>query len=141
MVAFDVKLAESPGASPVTIIRTNVQWAGDTTVTEFEPAQPMPPFTRFFFHETPKSHKVSWAMGAAFFKAEWLALEAAAEYAEYYANALGASVREGSSGDMYFVSVNELHLMLVVDEKAVRVSCEHHPTQNLALQEALGWNE
>jgi hypothetical protein len=105
-------------------------------VTEFEPVQPFPPFSRFFFLETAQSHKVEWAMGAAFFDSHRLALEAGAEYAEYYSNALQAPVREGL-GDMYSVYKDDLHLMLLIDEKTVRVSCEHRPTANLGLQEAL----
>jgi hypothetical protein len=86
-------------------------------------------------------HMVAWAMAAVFFDSEWLAAEAAAQYAEYYSDAIEAPLREGASGYTYFINKDELALMLVVDEKAVRVSCEHQPTQNLALQEALGWND
>lgn len=134
--AFDVTLGLSPSASQVKVARTNVSWAGNTTVSEFEPSRPMPPYTRFILHETPQSHKVSWAMGVAFFSSEALANEAAAQIAHWYAEALHREVRAGSSG-MYSLSEGELSLMVLVDEKAVRVSCEHRSTQNLAIQEGV----
>ena len=134
--AFDVTLGLSPSASQVKVVRTNVSWAGNTTVSEFEPSRPMPPYTRFIFHETQRSHRVSWAMGVAFFASEELASEAGAKIAHWYADALQVEVRDLSSG-MYSLSEGELSLMVLVDEKAVRVSCEHRSTQNLAVQEGL----
>jgi hypothetical protein len=139
MIAFDVKLAESPSASTtlVKITRTNVAWSVGTTVSEFVPARAMPPFSRFFLHETPDSHKVSWAMGAAFFASQELAREAGAQYARWYASALGASSRAAASGDRYLILKDELALTVEVDETAVRVSCEHRPTQRIAVYESL----
>lgn len=134
--AFDVTLGLSPSASQVKVARTNVSWAGNTTVSEFEPSRPMPPYTRFIFHETSQSHKVSWAMGVAFFASEALATEAGAKIARWYADALQVEVRDLSSG-MYSLSEGELSLIVLVDEKTVRVSCEHRSTQNLALQEGV----
>jgi hypothetical protein len=133
--AFDVTLGLSPSASQVKVARTNVSWAGNTTVSEFERSA-MPPYTRFIFHETPQSHRVSWAMGVAFFASEALAREAGAKIARWYADALQVEVRDLSSG-MYSLSEGELSLMVLVDEKAVRVSCEHRSTQNLAIQEGV----
>ena len=134
--AFDVSLGSSPSASQVKVVRTNVEWATATTVTEFEPSKPMPPYTRFIFHETPQSHKVSWAMGVAFFASEALAKEAGAKIAQWYADALHRDLKGLSSG-MYSVSEGDLSLLVLVDDKAVRVSCEHSPTQNIAVQEGL----
>ena len=134
--AFDVTLGLSPSASQIKVTRTNVAWAGTTTVSEFEPSRPMPPYTRFIFHETQQSHRVSWAMGVAFFASEALANEAGAKIARWYADALQVEIRDLSSG-MYSLSEGELSLMVLVDEKAVRVSCEHRSTQNLAVQEGL----
>ena len=135
-VAFDVTLGLSPSASTIKVSRTNVRWAGNTTVSEFEPSRPMPPYTRFVFHETQQSHRVSWAMGVAFFASEELANEAGAKIAQWYADALQVEVRAGSSG-MYSLSEGELALMVLVDEKAVRVSCEHRATQSLAIREGV----
>ena len=73
-------------------------------------------------------------MGVAFFASEALAKEAGAKIAHWYADALQVEVRDLSPG-MYSLSEGELSLMVLVDEKAVRVSCEHRSTQNLALQE------
>jgi len=134
--AFDVTLGLSASASAVKVARTNVAWAGTTTVSEFEPSRPMPPYTRFIFHETQQSRRVSWAMGVAFFASEALATEAGAKIARWYADALQVQVRDLSPG-MYSLSEGELSLMVLVDEKAVRVSCEHRSTQDLAVQEGL----
>jgi hypothetical protein len=60
--------------------------------------------------------------------------EAGAKIARWYADALQVQVRDLSPG-MYSVSEGELSLMVLVDEKAVRVSCEHRSTQDLAAQE------
>jgi hypothetical protein len=135
MVAFDVTLGENASASPISVTRTNVKWAITTTVSEFEPARPMPPYTRFIFMETPKSHRVSWAMGVAFFASEALARQAGRQIAEWYADALDDEVGEGSFG--YVLGKGDLALMILVYEKSVQVSCEHTPTQLLAIQEGV----
>ena len=96
----------------------------------------MPPYTRFVFHETQQSHRVSWAMGVAFFASEAVASEAGAKIARWYSDALQVQVRDLSPG-MYSLSEGELSLMILVDEKAVRVSCEDRSTQNLAIQEGV----
>jgi hypothetical protein len=74
-------------------------------------------------------------MGVAFFASEALAHQAGRQIAEWYAAALDDEVRDGAFG--YLLGKGELALMILVNEKSVQVSCEHTPTQLLAIKEGV----
>jgi hypothetical protein len=138
-MGFDVKLAERPELSQIDILRRDLPWAGESTVSEFSPAAPMPPFSRFFFHESPLSHQISWSMGTAFFATPALASDAASQWLGWYAKALHAA--PVSSGTSHRIRTDGLTLMILVDGSAVRVSCEHQVAVEAELREAFRHRE
>jgi len=137
--AFGVRLAQPVEASTVGVVEKGVKWVGSTTVTEFRPPEPSPPFTRFFYLETGISHLAVWSLAAAFYESESLAFEAAERLASWYAAALKTPIADPliPIKGQYRIRRNGFTLMILASGKAVRVSCEHFGTSNTAIQESM----
>ena len=135
LMAFDVTLGETLGASPVTIVEADLPWAGSATVTEFSPRSENLPFTRFFVMTTRKSKKVEWVMAVAFFGSQELAESAATATANWYAETLGVEVQ----GELIRrLRHGDLTLNVLAIDGALRVGCEHLPTQRQGMKEIFG---
>lgn len=135
MIAFDIQVGQGKEASSVKVIRTDIKWSENSKLSEFLPNRLWPPFTRFFFLETLQSKKIQWVLAAAYFKSETLAEDAGLAIAKWYSEALGVPIGPFSQEGMYFLKPKHLEIMVLVAGKTVRLSCAHHETQQLGLQE------
>jgi hypothetical protein len=134
--AFDVKLGEKPETSNISIKKGGIEWAGSSTVTQFIPSKPYQGFSKYIFLTTPVSKDVTWVMGIGYFETNEVADRAALNYARWYSDKMSIPLKDSMSG-LYILRDGDVELMIMSYKSMVKVGCEHKPTRNKGLREAL----